>query len=141
MLFHEANKQVITCKEVIPMAVEKILMFHIAVTDMAKAKEFYVEKLGFKVTSDYGQGDQHWVSLDAPGGGASLNLTTMHENMKPGTMKLYVSTPAIDATYQELKAKGVTVTEVKDDLYGPGSGVKWFGVSDPDGNKWLIVQS
>jgi catechol 2,3-dioxygenase-like lactoylglutathione lyase family enzyme len=116
-------------------------MFHMAVTDMAKAKAFYAEKLGFKVTSDYGQGDQHWVSLDAPGGGASLNLTTMHENMKPGTMKLYLSTPDIEAAYQELKAKGVKVNEVKDDLYGPGSGVKWFGLSDPDGNKWLIVQS
>jgi predicted enzyme related to lactoylglutathione lyase len=123
------------------MAVERILMFHMAVTDMAKAKAFYAEKLGFKVTNDYGHGDQHWVSLDAPGGGASLNLTTMHENMKPGTMKLYLSTPDIEAAYQELKAKGVKVNEVKDDLYGPGSGVKWFGITDPDGNKWLIVQS
>ena len=51
------------------MAVEKILMFTMAITDMAKAKEFYADKLGFKVTKDYGQGDQHWVSLDAPGGG------------------------------------------------------------------------
>ena len=123
------------------MAVEKILMFTIAVTDMAKAKEFYAEKFGFHVTRDFGQGDQHWVSLDAPGGGASLNLTTAHENMKPGTMKLYVSTPDIAAAYQELKAKGVKVNEVKDDLYGPGSGVKWFDLRDPDGNKWLIVQS
>jgi catechol 2,3-dioxygenase-like lactoylglutathione lyase family enzyme len=123
------------------MAVERILMFHMAVTDMDKAKAFYAEQLGFHVTSDYGKGDQHWVSLDAPGGGASLNLTTMHENMKPGTMKLYLSTPDIEAAYQELKAKGVKVNEVKDDLYGPGSGVKWFDLRDPDGNKWLIVQS
>jgi catechol 2,3-dioxygenase-like lactoylglutathione lyase family enzyme len=123
------------------MAVEKILMFTMAVTDMAKAKEFYADKLGFQVTSDFGQGDQHWVSLNAPGGGASLNLTTMHENMKPGTMKLYLSTPDIAAVYQELKTKGVKVNEVKDDLYGPGSGVKWFGLRDPDGNQWLLVQS
>ena len=123
------------------MAVEKILMFHMAVTDMAKAKAFYAEKLGFHVTRDYGQGDQHWVSLDAPGGGASLNLTTVYENMKPGTMKLYLSTPDIEAAYHELKAKGVKVNEVKDDLYGPGSGVKWFDLSDPDGNQWLLVQS
>jgi len=119
------------------MAVEKILMFTMAVTDMAKAKEFYADKLGFKVTKDYGQGDQHWVSLDAPGGGASLNLTTVHENMKPGTMKLYLSTPDIEAAYKELKAKGVEPTsEITDDGWG-----KWFGMSDPDGNKWLIVQS
>ena len=119
------------------MAVEKILMFTMAVTDMAKAKEFYADKLGFKVTRDYGQGDQHWVSLDAPGGGASLNLTTMHENMKPGTMKLYLSAPDIGAAYKELKAKGVEPTsEIADDGWG-----KWFGIGDPDGNNWLIVQS
>jgi predicted enzyme related to lactoylglutathione lyase len=119
------------------MAVEKILMFHMAVTDMAKAKEFYAEKLGFKVTKDYGQGDQHWVSLDAPGGGASLNLTTMHENMKPGTMKLYLSTPDIEAAYKELKAKGVEPTSEITDV----NGVKYAGFSDPDGNQWLLVQS
>jgi len=119
------------------MAVEKILMFTMAVTDMAKAKEFYAEKLGFQVTQDYGQGDQHWVSLDAPGGGTSLNLTTMHENMKPGTMKLYLSTPDIEAAYKELKTKGVEPTsEIAVDGWG-----KWFGMSDPDGNKWLIVLS
>ena len=56
-------------------------------------------------------------------------------------MKLYVSTPDIEAAYNELKAKGVKVNEVKDDLYGPGSGVKWFDLRDPDGNKWLIVQA
>jgi catechol 2,3-dioxygenase-like lactoylglutathione lyase family enzyme len=40
------------------MAVEKIQMFTMAVTDMAKAKEFYADKLGFQVTRDYGQGDR-----------------------------------------------------------------------------------
>jgi predicted enzyme related to lactoylglutathione lyase len=119
------------------MAVEKIVMLHMAVTDMAKAKEFYAEKLGFQVTRDSGQGDRHWVSLDAPGGGPSLNLTTMHENMKPGTMKLYLSTPDIEAAYQELKAKGVELTSEITEIQG----VKYVGFSDPDGNQWLLVQS
>ena len=118
------------------MAVEKILMFHMAVTDMAKAKEFYADKLGFKVTKDYGQGDQHWVSLDAPGGGASVNLTTLHENMKPGTMKLYLSTSDIEAAYQELKAKGVEPTSEITNV----NGVKYAGFSDPDGNLWLLQE-
>lgn len=119
------------------MAVDKITMFHMAVTDMAKAKAFYADTLGFKVTSDFGQGDHHWVSLEAPGGGASLNLTTAHENMRPGTMKLYLSTPDIEATYQELKAKGAEPTsEIAHERWGT-----WFGLSDPNGNRWLIVQS
>src|SRR5947199_8540442 len=96
------------------MAVEKILMFHMAVTDMAKAKEFYADKLGFKVTTDPGPGDQHWVSLDAPGGGASLNLTTMHENMKPGTMKLYLSTPDIEPARSAVVKRGLELGAVTD---------------------------
>jgi uncharacterized glyoxalase superfamily protein PhnB len=56
-------------------------------------------------------------------------------------MTLYFSTSNIEAAYNELKAKGVKVNEVKDDLYGPGSGVKWFNLEDPDGNRWLVVQS
>ncbi len=123
------------------MADEKILMVMIAVTEMAKAKAFYAEQLGFQVTKDYGQGARHWVSLELPGGGASLTLTTMHGHMKPGTMHLYLSTSNIEAAYDELKAKGVKVNEVKDDLYGPGSGIKWFDLSDPDGNQWQVVQS
>ena len=123
------------------MADEKILMVMMAVTDMAKAKTFYAEQLGFQVTTDYGQGAQHWVTLELPGGGPSLTLSTLHGNMKPGTMRLYLSTSNIEAAHNELKAKGVKVNEVKDDLYGPGSGVKWFDLRDPDGNLWQVVQS
>jgi predicted enzyme related to lactoylglutathione lyase len=123
------------------MADEKILMVLMAVTEMAAAKAFYAEQLGWSVTSDYGQGDQHWVSLALPGGGASLTLSTMHGKMKPGTMTLYLATSNIEAAHDELKAKGVKVHEVKNDLYGPGSGVKWFDLNDPDGNRWLMVQS
>jgi len=123
------------------MADEKLLMVMVAVTDMAKAKAFYAEQLGWSVTKDYGQGAYHWVSLELPGGGASLTLSTMHEQMKPGTMTFYLSTSAIEVPYNELKTKGVKVNEVKDDLYGPGSGVKWFEFNDPDGNRWLMVQA
>ena len=123
------------------MADEKILMLQMAVTEMAKAKTFYSEQLGFQVTKDFGQGDHHWVSLELPGGGASLTLSTMHGNMKPGTMRLYLSTSDIEATYNTFKAKGVEVNEIKNDLYGPGSGVKWFAFNDPDGNIWTVAES
>ena len=123
------------------MADEKILMVNLAVTDMAKAKAFYAEQLGWAVTKDFGHGDHHWVSLELPGGGASLTLTTMHGEMKPGAMQYYLSTANIETTYNEFKSKGVGVNDVQDDLYGPGSGVKWFSLSDPDGNTWLMVQS
>jgi uncharacterized glyoxalase superfamily protein PhnB len=75
--------------------------------------------------------------LVLPAGGTSINLTTFFENLKPGTMKLYFSTPDIEAAYEELAARGVEMSsEISDDPWG-----KWFGVEDPDGNNLLIVQS
>jgi predicted enzyme related to lactoylglutathione lyase len=123
------------------MAEEKLLMLQMAVTEMAPAKAFYTEQLGCQVTQDFGQGDQHWVTLAFPGGGPSLTLSTMHGNMRPGTMRLYLATPDIEALYNDLTAKGVEVTEIKDDLFGPGSGVKWFALHDPDGNVWTVAQA
>jgi catechol 2,3-dioxygenase-like lactoylglutathione lyase family enzyme len=123
------------------MANERILMVMMAVTDMAKAKAFYAEQLGFRVTKDFGQGAQHWVTLELPGGGPTLSLSTLHGNMKPGTMRLYLATSDIDAARDEFEAKGVKVSDVQDDLYGPGSGVKWFDLRDPDDNVWQVAQS
>lgn len=123
------------------MADEKISMLQMAVTDMAKTKAFYAEQLGFQVSTDYGQGAHHWVSFELPGGGPTLTLSTMHGNMKPGTMRLYLSTSDIEAAYPQFTAKGVEASDVKDDLYGPGSGVKWFAFSDPDRNAWTVAQS
>jgi catechol 2,3-dioxygenase-like lactoylglutathione lyase family enzyme len=95
--------------------IDHVMMFSIAVTDMPRAKAFYADKLGLKVTSDNRRDDHNWwVSLTPPDGG-----TTAHK---------------------ELSLKGAKVDEVKNDLFGPGSGVKWFHVEDPDGNQVLLVQ-
>ena len=122
--------------------IDKLMMLSLAVSDMAKAKAFYADKLGFRVASDYRQDDNHWwVSLALPEDSASITLTTAHENMKPGTMKLYFATSDVAAVHKELSVKGAEVSGVKDDLLGPGSGVKWFNLEDPDGNQVLLVQA
>ena len=121
--------------------IDNLMMFSIAVTDMPKAKAFYSDKLGLKVTSDSRRDDHNWwVGLALPEGGTSVILTTAHQNMKPGTMKLYFATSDVAGAYKELSVKGAKVNEVKNDLFGPGSGVKWFSVEDPDGNQVLLVQ-
>jgi catechol 2,3-dioxygenase-like lactoylglutathione lyase family enzyme len=120
--------------------IDKLSMIQMAVANVEKAKEFYTEKLGFKVasdTKDFLPGTDRWVSVVPPGGGATITLTNVFENMKPGTLKLYLSTSDVEAACKELKAKDIKLNnKVTDDSWG-----KWFDLNDPDGNRWLIVQS
>jgi hypothetical protein len=60
--------------------------------------------------------------------------------MKPGTMTLYFATSDVAAAHKEHSAKGAKVNEVKDDLFGLGSGVKSFNLEDPDGNQVLLLE-
>ncbi len=115
--------------------VNKLMMIAIGVNDMPKAKEFYEDKLGLNVTTDYRQDDNHWwVSLSLPEGGVTVTLTTFHPNAQPGTMTLWLGSSNLSAAHKTLDDKGVKVSEIQDDLHGPGSGVKWFNFMDPDGN-------
>jgi predicted enzyme related to lactoylglutathione lyase len=121
---------------------DKLIMFIIIVSDMTNAKTFYADKLGFKITKDYRQDDNHWwVSLSLPEGGVTITLTTFREYSKPGTMTMYFAASDLTAAHKELSVRGVKLNDIKDDLYGPGSGVKWFNLEDPDGNIVYLVQS
>ena len=126
-------------------AVNKLTMVSVVVSDMTKTKEFYAEKLGLAVAKDYRQNDDNWwVTLTLPGGGASITLarssTTSNEPPKPGTLGFYLSTSDIAAAHRDLNEKGAKPSEVRDDLYGPGSGVKFFQLKDPDGNQVTFAQ-
>lgn len=123
----------------------QLSMVSLVVSDMTKAKEFYAEQLGLAVATDYRRNDDNWwVTLTLPGGGASITLarssTTHNEPPKPDTISFYLSTADIGAAHKELNEKGVKTSEVQDDLYGPGSGVKFFQLRDPDGNQVTFAQ-
>jgi len=135
-------RQIIDSESVI--VVNKLTMVSVVVSDMKKAKEFYAEKLGLEVATDYRQNDDNWwITLTLPGGGTSITLarssTTSNEPPKPGTMGFYLSTSDIAAAHKELNERGVKPSEVRDDLYGPGSGVKFFQLKDPDGNQVTVA--
>ncbi|MHB0988367.1 MAG: VOC family protein [Bellilinea sp.] len=130
--------------------IDKLIMLHMAVNNnkMDELKEFYTEKLSFKVTGDFAYDKalaakagvpvgSRWISVQLPGSGTSITLTNLFENMKPGGMKLYLSTPDIEAVYNELTAKGVKPTT---EITRAGWGT-FFSFSDPDGNQWLVVES
>ncbi len=120
-----------------PNLIDKFMMLTLVVADMPKAKEFYAGKLGLTVAADYRQDDAHWyVTLAFPAGGATLTLTTYHGKFRPGRVTLYLETPDIAAADRAFGGRGIN-----DDLFGPGSGVKWFDLEDPDGNQVVLAQA
>lgn len=125
--------------------INKFTMVSIVVSDMKKAKEFYAEKLGLDVATDYRLNDDNWwVTLTFPGGGASVTLarssTTSNQPPQPGTVGFYVSSADLAAAQKHLIENGVKPSDIQDDLYGPGSGVKFFQLRDPDGNQVTVAQ-
>jgi len=123
----------------------KLSMVSVVVSDMKTAKAFYAEVLGLQVATDYRQNDDNWwVTLTFPGGGATMTLarssTTDNQPPKPGTVSFYFSTSDIAAAHQELNEKGLKTGGIMDDLYGPGSGVKFIQFKDPDWNQVTFAQ-
>lgn len=124
-------------------AANKLMMASVNVSDMAKSKEFYSEKLGFTITTDYRQDDDNWwVTLELPEGGATMTLSRASvspEAIKGGTLALYFETNDVAAAHAALKDKDVAVNDLSNDLFGQGSGVQWFNVADPDGTMVFFV--
>ncbi len=56
-------------------------------------------------------------------------------------MSAYFATSDVAAAHKELSDKGVKFIEIRDDLFGPGSSVKWFNPEDPDGNQVLLIRA
>jgi len=125
-------------------SINKFMMLTINVSNMPDSKSFYSDKLGLKIATDYRIDDNNWwVSFAFPGGGATLTLARVSsypDNVKPKTLSLYFETSDIDAAHKQIVDSGVKANDVLDDLFGPGSGVKFFNFEDPDGNLVHIVQ-
>ncbi len=115
--------------------INKVFMFQVSVLDMDKSKEFYTDKLGFKATKDSKRHGHRWVLLSPSEGSPSIILTTSNVTVKPGTMKMYLSTPNIEDTYNEMKLKGINLTS---DILADSGGT-YFSFDDPDGNVWVVV--
>lgn len=122
--------------------IKKFNMYSIAVKDIPKATAFYADKLGLEVTQDYRQDEKHWwISLALPEGGVTITLSLDEEGVKPGKVGMYFSTADIKAAHKALSEKDVKVSDIQDDLYGPGSGVKFVSFDDPEGNSIIIAEN
>jgi len=88
---------------------DKIILTHLLVRDMDKAKAFYTEVLGFEATQDikWGKGNRS-VFVVPQGGGSYLALDFISEEKKFDTIRnFFLSTQDVEAAYKAIKAKGV----------------------------------
>jgi catechol 2,3-dioxygenase-like lactoylglutathione lyase family enzyme len=115
----------------------KLELIAVPVSDVDRAKAFYVEKAGFNPDHDHRlSGDLRFVQLTPPGSACSISIGTGITDAQPGSVKgLQVVVDDADAAHADLSGRGVEVSEVDDQPWG-----RFVYFSDPDGNAWSVQQ-
>ena len=114
-----------------------VAIVSIPVTDVARARAFYVETLGLDVMRDEPMGpEMRWVQLQPRDGGATLALVTWFDAMPPGAVQgLMLGVDDVDAEYARLSGLGVTLSPPDDQPWG-----RFTTLKDPDGNGLILAR-
>ena len=115
----------------------KLELVAVPVTDVDRAKAFYVDKIGFNADHDHKVTPElRFVQLTPPGSACSIVIGTGITKMAPGSQKgLQVVVDDVEAVRQELADRGVETGEVDVQPWG-----SFIHFSDPDGNSWSVQQ-
>lgn len=116
----------------------KLELVAVPVSDVDRAKAFYVEQLGFKADHDARPNDQlRFVQLTPPGSACSIVIGKGITEAKPGSapgMTLVVT--EIDTVRSQLAGRGISISEVEVMPWGASHA----HFTDPDGNPWDLQQ-
>jgi predicted enzyme related to lactoylglutathione lyase len=115
----------------------KLELVQVPVSDVDRAKAFYVDQVGFNADHDHQVNDAlRFVQLTPPGSACSIAIGTGLSKMAAGSVEgLQIVVDDADAAHAELKARGVEVSDVQDLPWG-----RFVFFSDPDGNSWALQQ-
>ena len=115
----------------------KIELLPVPVSDIDRAKRFYVERVGFNADHDHTVDENtRFVQLTPPGSACSILLDHGMTSMKPGSLDgIQVVIADADGARAQLIANGVEASEVQE---FPGGRFVFF--EDPDGNRWSLQQ-
>jgi predicted enzyme related to lactoylglutathione lyase len=113
----------------------RLELVQVPVSDVDRAKAFYVEKAGFNPDHDHQVSDEmRFVQLTPPGSGCSIAIGSGLIEMEPGSVQgLQLVVDDIEAARAELLDRGVEVGEVQSFPWGD-----FVFFSDPDGNGWAV---
>ncbi len=113
----------------------KLELVPVPVSDVDRAKTFYIEQAGFNADHDHVVSDElRFVQLTPPGSACSITIGTGIVNTQPGSVQgLQLVVSDINAARAELVERGVDVSEIQTFPWG-----SFVFFSDPDGNGWSV---
>ena len=116
----------------------KIELIHVPVSDVDRAIEFYVDKVGFNLDHDQRVSEQlRFVQLTPPGSACSIAFGEgLGATLAPGSLDvIQVVIDDADAALEQLRANGVEAEGVDEQAWG-----RFVTFADPDGNRWTLQQ-
>jgi catechol 2,3-dioxygenase-like lactoylglutathione lyase family enzyme len=127
----------------------KLELVIVPVSDVDRAKAFYLDRLGFRLDVDHRAGEEFRVVQLTPLGSA-CSITLMRNMEAAGSVHgLHLVVSDIEAARAWLVERGAPVSEIfhfEAGQHTPGpdpqrsSYNSFFSVGDPDGNSWLVQE-
>jgi predicted enzyme related to lactoylglutathione lyase len=120
------------------MAIRNVLLFSVPVSDQDRAREFYVDVLGFELANDQVMGpEMRWVQVRPRGAQTSLTLVNWFPSMTAGSLRgMVLETEDLDGDVARLTERGVTIDGgVQQAPWG-----RYVQFADPDGNG-IVLQA
>jgi catechol 2,3-dioxygenase-like lactoylglutathione lyase family enzyme len=126
----------------------KLEVVVVPVSDVDRAKAFYVDQVGFHLDVDRAVGDLRVVQMTPPGSACSITIGTGLVDSKPGSLKgLQLVVADIEAAQADLRSREVEVSSIQHhdgSGFVEGKGGDWNSFiffNDPDGNAWTVQES
>lgn len=115
----------------------KLELVAVPVSDVDRAKAFYVDQVGFNADHDHQVNESlRFVQLTPPGSACSIAFGLGITDAEPGSVKgLQLVVSDIEAARAELTGRGAPVSEIEDLPWG-----RFVYFNDPDGNAWAVQE-
>jgi catechol 2,3-dioxygenase-like lactoylglutathione lyase family enzyme len=115
----------------------KLELIAVPVSDVDRAKAFYVEQAGFVADHDHRVNESlRFVQLTPPGSACSIAIGEGLTSMAPGSLEgLQLVVEDADAIRADFAARGLDVGDVAELPWG-----RFVYFKDPDGNSWNVQQ-
>ena len=115
----------------------KLELVGLPVSDIDRAKAFYVDQVGFNADHDHRVDENlRFVQLTPPGSACSIAIGQGIVEGEPGSVKgMQIVVADVEAAHDQLAAAGVEVSDVDHLAWG-----SFVYFSDPDGNSWALQQ-